>query len=89
MRKFLMAAAVLAVVGCGEKKANGPDSNLAGTPTTMSDSTRKADSMKVADSMAKMKTDSSKPATMPTTMSDSAHKADSIKNMKPPVKRKP
>jgi hypothetical protein len=87
MRKFLMAAALLAVVGCGEKKANSADSNLAGTPTTMADSTKLADSMKMADSMAKMKADSSKPATMPTTMADSAHKADSIKNMKPPVKK--
>ena len=60
MRKFLMAAGLLAVVACGEKKP-AADAGMAGTPTTMADSTAKADSMKsamirdsiVKDSLAK------------------------------------
>jgi len=68
MRKYLMAAALLAVVGCGEKKEKSTVDSAgaapAAMPTTVSDSakkadslkadsTRKADSMKVADSTAK------------------------------------
>jgi hypothetical protein len=55
MRKFLMAAGLLAVVACGEKKPTA-DAGMAGTPTTMADSTAKADSMKrsmARDSMVK------------------------------------
>ena len=47
MRKFLMAAGLLALVACGEKK---PDANAAGTmapppAATMTDTTKKDTSM--------------------------------------------
>ena len=54
MRKFLMAAGLLALVACGDKAK--PADAMAGTPTTVGDSTMKADSMKrmmVRDSMVK------------------------------------
>lgn len=55
MRKFLMAAGLLALVACGDKKP-AADAGMAATPTTMADSTAKADSMKrsmTRDSMVK------------------------------------
>ena len=41
MKKFLMAAGMLALVACGEKKADG----ISATPTTTTDSIAKADSL--------------------------------------------
>ena len=75
MRKFVMAAALLAVAACGDKP-KAPDAP-AGAVTTMADSVAKADSMKrmmardsiVKDSVSK----------------DSAMKA----NMAMPPKKKP
>ena len=74
MRKFLMAAGLLALVACGDKKP-AADAGMAGATTTMADSTHKADSMKHADSM--MKADSQKAA-------DSMAKAMAL-----PMKKKP
>src|ERR1041385_1249021 len=68
MRKFLMAAALVAVAACGEKKVNTTDSTTMAPPPAMAptdsamkadsikraDSMRVADSIKMADSMAKM-----------------------------------
>jgi predicted small lipoprotein YifL len=71
MRKFLVAAALLAVAACGDKGAKAPDTTggasmaPAAMPTTVSDSSKRADSLradsihradstKAADSMAKM-----------------------------------
>ncbi|MGH7594191.1 MAG: hypothetical protein ACRELE_10135 [Gemmatimonadales bacterium] len=66
MRKFLMAAALLAVAACGEKKAASADSTATMAPvapaamsamdsmkadTMKKDSIRTADSAKAADSM--------------------------------------
>ncbi len=69
MRKFLMAAALVAVAACGDKKADdGTDTTLVVTPPAMNmDSMRMADSMRTADSMH---------------MADSMRMADSMK-MKP------
>lgn len=72
MRKFLVAAGLLAVVACGEKKP-AADAGMAGATTTLADSTHKADSTKRADSIAK---------------ADSQAKADSMaKAMAPPAKK--
>lgn len=74
MRKFLMAAALLAVAACGEKKAPAADSSAmapAAMPTTVADSSKKADSLK-ADSTHK---------------ADSMKMADSMAKAKPPVKK--
>jgi hypothetical protein len=78
MRKFLMAAALLAVAACGEKKPN-PASDTgamapAAMPTTVGDSAKKADSLK-ADSTRKA--DSMK----------NMAPADTTKMAKPPVKK--
>jgi hypothetical protein len=70
MRKFVMAAALLAVAACGDKPK--PADAPAGAVTTVGDSTMKADSMKrvmardsiVKDSLAKdsaMKASMAKP----------------------------
>lgn len=75
MRKFLMTTALLAVAACGDKKP-AADAGMAATPTTMADSTAKADSMKrmmVRDSVVK-----------DSIMKDSVAKANA---MKPPVKK--
>lgn len=53
MKKFLMAAGMLALVACGEKK---PADGMSATPTTTADSIAKADSLAriaVRDSIVK------------------------------------
>jgi hypothetical protein len=73
MRKFLVAAGLLAVVACGEKKPTA-DAGMAGQTTTLADSTHKADSTKRADSIAK---------------ADSQTKADSMAKAMPAPTKKP
>lgn len=78
MRKFLMAAALLAVAACGEKKAaTTTDSSgmaPAAMPTTVGDSAKKADSLRA---------DSTKKADSMKNMAP----ADTTKMAKPPVKK--
>jgi hypothetical protein len=81
MRKFMLAAALLAVAACGDKK---PDANAGGTmapvaPPAMSaaDSMRAADSTKAMGMMMTAKTKADTDSAMATMMMHATTKADS------------
>jgi hypothetical protein len=75
MRKFLMAAGLLALVACGDKKP-AADAGMAGATTTMADSTHRADSMHAAMMADSIKKDS--------IMKDSIAKAGAMSAPKKP-----
>lgn len=80
MRKFLVAAAVLAVAACGDKGTKAPDSGAAMAPPAAG--TMAGDSMKMKGDSMSMKGDSMKMKGDSMTM-----KGDSMKMKTPPVKK--
>ena len=97
MRKFLMAAGLLALVACGDKNKPADAGNTM-APTTaptmsMADTTRAADSAKAMGMMMTAKTKADTDAAMATLLMHATTKADSdamkMKMMPPAAPAKP